>query len=45
MSQIVEYDDRKLEKLCLYARNLRPMLREELLDEDGIDLQGIVLSH
>lgn len=45
MSQTVEYDDRNLERLCLYARNLRPMLREELLDEDGIDLQGIVLSH
>jgi len=45
MSQIVEYDDKNLEKLCLYAHNLRPMLREELLDEDGIDLQGVVLSH
>jgi type I restriction enzyme R subunit len=45
MSQIVEYDDKNLEKLCLYARNFRPMLREELLAEDDIDLQGVVLSH
>jgi type I restriction enzyme R subunit len=45
MSQIVEYDDKDLEKLSMYARNLRPMLREELLDEDDIDLQGVVLSH
>jgi hypothetical protein len=38
MSQIVDYDDTDLEKLSLYARNLRPMLRETLLDEDDIDL-------
>ncbi|MBM9521296.1 type I restriction endonuclease subunit R, partial [Desulforhopalus vacuolatus] len=45
MSQIVDYDDKDLEKLSLYARNLRPMLRESILDEDDIDLQGVVLSH
>jgi type I restriction enzyme R subunit len=45
MSQIVDYDDKNLEKLSLFARNLRPMLRESMLDEDDIDLQGIVLSH
>jgi len=45
MSQIVDYDDKQLEKLSLYARNLRPMLRETILDEDDIDLNGIVLSH
>ncbi len=45
MSQIVDYDDKALEKLSLYARNLRPLLRETLLEEDGIDLSGIELSH
>jgi type I restriction enzyme R subunit len=45
MSQIVDYDDKDLEKLCLYARNLRPMLRETLIDEDDIDLNSVVLSH
>lgn len=45
MSQIVDYDDKQLEKLSLYARNLRPMLRETMVDEDDIDLNGIVLSH
>ena len=45
MSQIVDYDDTSLEKLSLYARNLRPMLREALLDEDDIDLDNVVLSH
>jgi len=45
MSQIVDYDNKELEKLSLYARNLRPMLRETLLDEDDIDLDSVVLSH
>lgn len=45
MSQIVDYYDKQLEKLSLYARNLRPMLRETLLDEDDIDLKGVILSH
>ncbi len=45
MSQIVDYNDKDLEKLCLYARNLRPMLRETLLDDDQIDLKTVVLTH
>jgi len=45
MSQIVDYDDKDLEKMSLYARNLRPMLREIILDEDEIDLESVVLSH
>ena len=45
MSQIVDYDDTSLEKLCLYARNLQPLLRESLLDEDEIDLSNVLLSH
>ena len=45
MSQIVDYNDKSLEKLSLYARNLRPMLRETLVDDDDIDLSSIVLSH
>ncbi len=45
MSQIVDYDDKNLEKLSLYARNLRPMLRESLIREDDIDLDNVVLSH
>ncbi|WP_322615028.1 type I restriction endonuclease subunit R [Pseudomonas sp. BIC9C] len=45
MSQIVDYDDKQLEKLSLYARNLGPMLRETAVNEDDIDLEGIVLSH
>ncbi len=46
MSQIVDYDDKDLEKLSLYARNLRPMLREALVEEEeDIDLNSVVLSH
>ncbi|MBI9108348.1 MAG: type I restriction endonuclease subunit R [Spirochaetales bacterium] len=45
MSQIVDYNDKSLEKLSLYARNLRPMLREALIDDDNIDLYSVVLSH
>lgn len=45
MSQIVDYDDTDLEKLSLYARNLRPMLREIQTEEDEIDLDNVVLSH
>lgn len=45
MSQIVDYDDKGLEKLSLYARNLRPMLREVIVDDDDIDLNNVVLSH
>jgi len=45
MSQIVDYDDKDLEKLCLYARNLAPMLRESITEEDAIDLDYVILSH
>lgn len=45
MSQIVDYNDKSLEKLSLYARNLRPMLRESLVDEEEVDLDNVVLSH
>src|SRR5690606_33595777 len=34
MSQIVDYDDESLEKLSLYARNLNPLLREQILEEE-----------
>ena len=45
MSQIVDYDDKDLEKLSLFARHLQPMLREKLNDEDEVDLSNIVMSH
>ncbi len=45
MSQIVDYDDKELEKLSLYARHLRPLLREKVIEEDEIDLDNVVMSH
>ena len=45
MSQIVDYDDRELEKLSLYARYLRPLLREKVIEEDDIDLDNVLMSH
>lgn len=45
MSQIVDYDSKDLEKLSLFARNLRPMLRESLIEDDDVDLSNVVLSH
>lgn len=45
MSQIVDYDDKELEKLSLFARNLRPLLREQVADEDEIDLSNVAMSH
>jgi type I restriction enzyme R subunit len=45
MSQIVDYDDTSLEKLALYARHLRPMLRENIDDAEDVDLSNVMLSH
>ncbi len=45
MSQIVEYDDKELEKLSIFARNLRPLLREQVAEEDEIDLSNVAMTH
>ncbi|WP_338411872.1 type I restriction endonuclease subunit R [Pseudoalteromonas nigrifaciens] len=45
MSQLVEYDDKELEKLSLFARHLRPLLREKVVTEDELDLDNVVMSH
>jgi len=45
ISQIVPFDDLELEKLSLFARKLRPMLREANIEEDDVDLDNVVLSH
>ncbi|WP_127111642.1 type I restriction endonuclease subunit R [Shimia sediminis] len=45
ISQIVDYDDKELEKLSLFARNLAPLLREASVNDDFIDLEDVALSH
>ena len=45
VSQITPFDDQDLERLCVFARHLLPMLRQEVLEEDEIDLSAVILSH
>jgi type I restriction enzyme R subunit len=45
MSQIVDYDDKELEKLSLFSRHLRPLLREKVSEDDDVDLSNVTLSH
>lgn len=46
MAQIVEYNETDLEKLNLFAKHLRPLLREKVGDEDDeIDLSTVVMTH
>ena len=45
VSQITSFDDQNLERLCIFARHLLPMLRQEVLEEDEIDLSTVMLSH
>ncbi|MDF0535627.1 DEAD/DEAH box helicase family protein [Shewanella sp. A32] len=44
-SQITPFDAADLEQLSTFAKHLLPLLREEELDDDDIDLDGLVLSH
>jgi len=44
ISQIVDFDDVELEKLCIYSRHLLPLLREEILS-DPVDLSGVQMTH
>lgn len=45
ISQIVDYDDKDLEKLSLFARHLGPLLRQTNIDDDTIALDDVALSH
>ncbi|MFW2124598.1 type I restriction endonuclease subunit R, partial [Acinetobacter ursingii] len=38
-------DDKELEKISLFARSLRPLLREQAAEEDVIDLSNVSMSH
>ncbi|WP_312256297.1 type I restriction endonuclease subunit R [Stutzerimonas nitrititolerans] len=45
LSQIIPYEDRELEQLCVYAKHLYPLLRIDRLDQDDVDLGELQLSH
>ena len=44
MSQITDYDSKDIEKIRLYARDLQPMLRERLNDNE-VYFSNIIMSH
>lgn len=43
ISQIIDYDNKDIDKLSLYARDLQPILRERLDDE--VYFSNIIMSH
>src|SRR5690606_23964353 len=45
LSQIVPYEDRELEQLCLVAKHLHPLLRADRLQEDAVDVGELQLTH
>lgn len=45
LSQIVPYDDRELEQLCVYAKHLHPLLRADRLEEPEVDVGELQLTH
>ncbi|MEJ6656702.1 MAG: type I restriction endonuclease subunit R, partial [Pseudomonas sp.] len=45
LSQIIPYEDRELEQLCVYAKHLHPLLRADRLLEEEVDLGELQLSH
>lgn len=45
LSQIVDYEDRQLEQLCVYAKHLYPLLRRDRLDQEDIDVSDLALTH
>ncbi|MBX9763299.1 MAG: DEAD/DEAH box helicase family protein [Pseudomonadaceae bacterium] len=45
LSQIVPYEDRELEQLCVYARNLYPLLHVDRLQQENVDIGELQLTH
>lgn len=45
LSQIIPYEDRELEQLCVYAKHLHPLLRADRLQEDDVDVGELQLTH
>ena len=45
LSQIIDYDDRELEQLCVYAKHLYPLLRVDRLEQETVDINELQLTH
>lgn len=45
LSQIIFFEDTELEQLCVFAKHLLPLLRQEALEDDDIDISELALSH
>ncbi|MCR9186630.1 MAG: DEAD/DEAH box helicase family protein [Halieaceae bacterium] len=45
LSQIVHYDDRELEQLCVYAKHLHPLLRVDRVEGEPVDVAELALTH
>lgn len=45
LSQIVPYEDRELEQLCVFARGLYPLLHVDRLQQENVDIGELQLSH
>jgi type I restriction enzyme, R subunit len=45
LSQIVDYEDRELEQLCVYAKHLYPLLRIDRLEQADVDISELALTH
>lgn len=42
--QVIDYDNRDIDKLSPYTRHLQPMLRERL-DDDEVYFSNMIMSH
>ncbi len=45
LSQIVPYEDRELEQLCVFAKHLHPLLRADRIIDPDVDVGELQLTH
>ncbi|PLC51991.1 hypothetical protein CR155_20510 [Pollutimonas nitritireducens] len=45
LSQIIDYEDRELEQLNVYAKHLQPLLQVSRLEDEDVDVSELELTH
>jgi type I restriction enzyme R subunit len=45
LSQIVDYEDRELEQLCVYGKAIYRLLQVDRLDQEDVDISELALTH